>query len=108
MSISRKKATVKSPSSRLAHGKKPPLSIGKFQDALTMAEESGLLEGARTRVLRGRMPKALVENAKANPGAKTDTELIEIALAHVATADEYATWLLSRRGSIPRDIDLEF
>ena len=59
-------------------------------------------------MVRGRMPKALVEKAKANTGAKTDTELIEFALAHVATIDEYASWLISQRGTIPRELDLEF
>ncbi len=54
------------------------------------------------------MPKALVDKAKANSGAKSDTELLELALAHLATADEYANWLISQRGTIPKDIDLEF
>jgi len=80
----------------------------RFLDALAMAEQSGLLKGTRAQVLRGRMPKALVDKAKANTGAKTDTELIELALAYVATADEYAEWLISQRGTIPKEIDLEF
>jgi len=85
-----------------------PVMGTRFLDALAMAEQSGLLKGTRAQVLRGRMPKALVDKAKANTGAKTDTELIELALAYVATADEYAEWLISQRGTIPKEIDLEF
>lgn len=80
----------------------------RFLDALALAEQSGLLKGTRTKVLRGRMPAALVDRAKETTGARTDTELIEFALAHVATVDEYANWLISRRGSIPKGLDLEF
>jgi hypothetical protein len=39
---------------------------------------------------------------------ETDTQLIEVALANLAVADEYTTWLLSKRGSIGKDIELEF
>jgi hypothetical protein len=95
-------------SKRAFRGAKKPIMNTRFLDALAMAEQSGLLTGARARVLRGRMPKNLVDKAKANTGAKTDTELIELALAYVATADEYAEWLISRRGTIPKDVDLEY
>jgi hypothetical protein len=54
------------------------------------------------------MPKALVERARAKAGVRSDTELIEVALANLAVADEYADWLLARRETIPKDIDLEF
>lgn len=80
----------------------------RFLDAIAMAEQSGLLKGARTRIVRGRMTKALVDKAKENTGVESDTELLELALAHLATADEYATWLISQRGTIPKELDLEF
>jgi hypothetical protein len=81
---------------------------GRFEEALTIARQSGLLEGARTRILRGRMPKALVERAKARSGADSDTQLIEVALANLAVADEYPAWLLSQTGTVSEDLDLEF
>jgi hypothetical protein len=81
---------------------------GRFQEVLTMAREKGLLKGARTELVRGRMPKALVAKAKARSGVESDTKLIEIALANLALADEYPTWLLSQQGSISKDLDLEF
>ena len=80
----------------------------KLKDVLVIAEERGLLRGTRTRMLRGRMPEALVNKAKARTGIKSDTELLEVALANLAVADDYAEWLLSRRGTVSKDIDLEF
>ena len=75
---------------------------------LIIAEERGLLTGSRTSMVRGRMPEALVSKAKARTGIKSDTDLLEVALAHLAVADDYPEWLLSRRGSVSPDIDLEF
>lgn len=80
----------------------------KLREVMSIAEEEGLLRGERTQVVRGRMPKELVARAKKRTGIDSDTELIEIALAHVAVADDYADWLLSRRGVIRRETDLEF
>jgi hypothetical protein len=81
---------------------------GKSQDMLALAEQRGLLRGTRTRVMRGRMPEALVARAKARTGVKSDTELIELALVNLAVADDYAEWLLSQRASVSQDVDLEF
>ncbi len=84
------------------------LRSGKLRDVLDLAEQSGLLRGTRTKVVRGRMPEALVARAKARTGIKSDSGLIELALANLAVADDYAEWLLSQRGTIPADADLEF
>ena len=81
---------------------------GKLREVMTIAEQEGLLRGERTRVIRGRMPRALVARAKNRTGIVSDTELIEIALANIAVADDYTDWLLSERGSIPAGVDLEF
>lgn len=80
----------------------------RVRDALAMAEQTGLLRGARTSIVRGRMPQALVARAKARTGIKSDTDLIEAALANLAVADDYPEWLLSQRGALDSDIDLEF
>lgn len=80
----------------------------KQREVMTIAEEEGLLRGERTQVVRGRMPKELVARAKKRTGIDSVTELIELALAHVAVEDDYADWLLSRRGVIGREADLEF
>ena len=80
----------------------------KLREVMAIAEEQGLLRGERTQVVRGRMPEALVARAKKRTGIASDTELIELALANIAVADDYADWLLSRRGAIDREADLEF
>jgi hypothetical protein len=80
----------------------------RFADALAIARETGLLKGSRTKLVRGRMPDALVAKAKARSGVQSDTELIEVALANLAVADEYAGWLLAQRGKVNKDLDLEF
>ena len=62
----------------------------KFKEVLVMAEREGLLDGGRTQVVRGRMPEALVSQAKKRTGIKSDTDLIEVALANIAVGDDYA------------------
>jgi len=94
--------------------KKPAVSAhqalrsGRLRDVLDLAEQSGLLRGTRTTVVRGRMPEALVAKAKARTGIKSDTGLIQLALANLAVADDYVDWLLSQRGTVSKDLDLEF
>jgi hypothetical protein len=75
---------------------------------MIVAQQEGLLDGERTEVIRGRMPRALVARAKDRTGIGSDTELIEIALANIAVADDYSDWLLSQRGTINFGVDLEF
>jgi hypothetical protein len=84
------------------------LGSQKFRDVLTMAEQEGLLNGGRTKIIRGRMPEALVSEAKKRAGIKSDTELIELALANIAMSDNYGEWLLSQSGTIDPEIDLEY
>jgi hypothetical protein len=80
----------------------------KWKEALLIAEDKGLLHGMRTKMVRGRMPEALVSLAKARTGIKSDTELLEAALANLAMADDYPDWLLSRKDVVGEDVDLEF
>jgi hypothetical protein len=80
----------------------------RLKDILAIAEERGLFRGTRTRIVRGRMPEALVDRAKARTGVNSDTELIELALAHLAVGDDYPEWLLSQRGTVSPEVDIEF
>ena len=75
---------------------------------MALAEQTGLLQGTRTEVVRGRMPQALVNKAKARTGIRSNTSLLEVALANLAVADDFPEWLLSRRGTVKQDLDLEF
>ena len=81
---------------------------GPLREVLTIAEERGLLSGARTHMLRGRMPVGLVQQAKLKSGIASDSKLLEAALANLAVADDYAQWLLAQRGTISSEFDLEF
>jgi hypothetical protein len=84
------------------------MQSGRLHDVMVIAEEEGLLRGDRTQVVRGRMPQALVARAKKRTGIDSDTSLIEVALANIAVADDYADWLLSRRGAVDPGAKLEF
>ena len=80
----------------------------RIGDALSIAEQQGLLSGGRTLTLRGRMPELLVAQARKKTGIQSDSRLLEAALAHIVAADDYADWLLAQRGTVNRDLDLEF
>jgi hypothetical protein len=61
------KRAPQSASSRIGKG----ISIsgpGKLREVMVIAEEQGLLRGERNQVVRGRMPKALVAQAKKRTG----------------------------------------
>jgi hypothetical protein len=79
-----------------------------LREVLAIAEGRGLLAGARTHVLRGRMPVGLVQQAKLKSGITSDSKLLEAALANLAVADDYARWLLAQRGTVSPELDLEF
>ncbi|MGD0369064.1 MAG: hypothetical protein ABSA94_16535 [Acidobacteriaceae bacterium] len=83
------------------------MSRRKIHDMQAMAAEQGLLQG-KTEVVRGRMPGTLVSAAKKNTGIRSQTELLKLGLAMLALEDNYADWLISRRGRLPADLDLEF
>jgi hypothetical protein len=75
---------------------------------LAIAAEHGVLGGGRTVIVRGRIPSLLVEKAMKKTGIQSASKLIEAALANIVAADDYADWLLAQRGTVSRDLDLEF
>jgi hypothetical protein len=87
---------------------KPDVRGRQLGDALSIAEQQGLLSGGRTLIVRGRMPSLLVEQAKKKSGIQSDSKLIEAALANMVVADDYGDWLLAQRGTVSKDLDLEF
>jgi hypothetical protein len=54
------------------------------------------------------MPEAVVARAKKRTGINSNTDLIQVALANIAVEDDYADWLLFRRGTVSPEADLEF
>src|SRR5690349_13566789 len=97
-----------STAAKRGHDRSAAVKGDRFKSVLVIAEEKGLLRGTRTKVVRGRMPEALVSKAKERTGLKSDTDLLEVALANLAVADDYPDWLLSQRGAVSQDLDLEF
>jgi hypothetical protein len=74
---------------------------------LETARNAGLLAGANGRIA-ARIRRQLVDAAKARSGIRSDTKLLEYALARVALEDDFGQKLIGRQGRVPRDIDLEF
>jgi hypothetical protein len=70
-------------------------------------KDAGLLTGASGRIA-GRIRQPLIDAAKIRSGIKTDTELLEYALARVALEDDFGEKLIAREGRVPGDLDLEF
>jgi hypothetical protein len=83
------------------------MSRTKIHAVRAMAETQGLLKG-KTQVIRARMPETLVRAARKKTGIESDTELIRLALETLANQGNYGAWLISQRGTIPPEIDLEY
>ena len=75
--------------------------------ALESARSAGLLGGARSARVAGRVPAGLVAAAKKSAGLSSDTDLIEVALARLALEDDFGAKLVRDKGTLPRDIDIE-
>jgi hypothetical protein len=84
-----------------------PLENPRRSAVLESAKDAGLLAGASGRIA-GRIRKQLVDAAKTRSGIKSDTELLEYALARVALEDDFGLKLFAREGTVPQDLDLEF
>jgi hypothetical protein len=90
-------------------GRRParPARNPRRDSVLETVERLGLLEGPRSRIA-GRIRGQLIKAAKTRSGIKSDTDLLEYALAQVALEDDFWQKLLAREGTVPPDIDLEF
>lgn len=75
--------------------------------ALESARVAGLLGGARSARVAGRVPAGLVAAAKKSAGLSSDTDLIEVALARLALEDDFGANLVRDKGTLSRDIDIE-
>ena len=73
-----------------------------------LARQRGLIrKGEKRRTISGRMSEALVAEARRRTGITSDSELLEVALANLAVGAEFGEWLLTQRGRLPRDFQLE-
>ena len=101
-------AELRRTASKAAAPKAPaPRENPRRNAVLKTARDAGLLAGESSRIA-GRIRKPLIDAARARSGIKSDTELLEYALACVALEDDFGQKLLARRGRGPEDIDLEF
>ncbi len=85
----------------------PAVSKARFEAVMRAAEQSGLLKEKSSRI-GGRVSPALVRQAKRQTGIKTDTDLIEFALATVALEDRFAKTFKESRGKIAPELKLGF
>lgn len=79
----------------------------QVEAVMAAAQRSGLLHEKSGRI-GGRVSPALVEKAKARTGIKTDTDLIEFALASIALEDRFAETFGAARGKVDPDLKLGF
>jgi hypothetical protein len=89
------------------HGRKA-LTATRNRATLEQARAAGLLGDAKDARIAGRVSSELISAAKKRAGISSDTDVIEIALATLALEDDFGAKLVRRKGSVPRDIDLEF
>ncbi len=83
------------------------ITAARRRAILASAEAAGLLGGETGRI-GARIRRGLLQAAKQRSGISSDTELLEYALAQVALEDDFAETLLSLKGAVPADLDLEF
>jgi hypothetical protein len=83
------------------------VSKARFEAVMQAAEKSGLLSEKGGRI-GGRVSPALVRQAKRQTGIKTDTDLIEFALATVALEDNFAEVFKESRGKVDPKLKLGF
>jgi hypothetical protein len=82
-------------------------AASRHQATLAQAKAAGLLGDAKNARITGRVSARLVAAAKKRTGITSDTEVIEVALATLALEDDFGAKLVGRKGSVPKDIDLE-
>jgi hypothetical protein len=73
---------------------------------LAAASEAGYLKGDKVERVGGRITSRLLSAAKAKSGIRSQTELLEYALAKVALEDDYGAKLLAMSGTVPDDVEL--
>jgi hypothetical protein len=75
---------------------------------LDSARAAGLLGDAKDARVAGRVSSELVAAAKKRAGLASDTDVIEIALARLALEDDFGARLVRNKGSVSRELDIEF
>jgi hypothetical protein len=83
------------------------LTKTRLRFALAELDGSGTLTGARSLKLSTRVDPGLVEAARRRTGLRSDSDLINAALAVIAAGDDFGAWLVRQAGRLPKDFDLD-
>jgi Arc/MetJ family transcription regulator len=87
--------------------KRTRLAARRNRATLESARSAGLLGKSKNARVAGRVSAELIAAAKRSAGLSSDTEVIEIALAKLALEDDFGARLVRRKGSVPRELDIE-
>ena len=92
---------------RAVTGSRVVFSKARFDAVMEAAKTSGLL-GEKSGRIAGRVSEALLAQAKRQTGIKSDTDLIEFALATVALEDKFPGAFKEARGKVDPGLKLGF
>jgi hypothetical protein len=79
----------------------------RVERVMRAADHSGLLQDKGASRIAGRVSAELVEKAKNATGIRSDTDLIQFALASLALEDNFAEAFAASRASIDPDVKLD-
>lgn len=82
------------------------LTNTRLRFAFVELERSGALAGARSKKLSTRVDPGLIEAARRRTGLRSDSDLINAALAMIAAGDDFGAWLVRQSGRLPEDFEL--
>lgn len=83
-----------------------PLTNARLRFAFVALERSGALAGTRSKKLSMRVDPGLIEAARRRTGLRSDSDLINAALAMIAAGDDFGAWLVRQSGRLPEDFAL--
>ena len=108
-------ARKKTPTAARLVPSRKPLPSNPGGDALTNTrlrfafdelERSGAFTGARSKKLSMRVDPGLIEAARRRTGLRSNSDLINAALAMIAAGDDFGPWLVRQSGRLPEDFEL--
>lgn len=103
-----KKARLQAHSRSLTRTKSiDPITSARVDFALSTLAASGKLEGSRSERVSARVDPGLIKAARTKTGLKSDSELVNAALAVLAAPDDFGPWFAAQAGRLPKDFELE-
>ncbi len=84
-----------------------PITSARVDFALLRLAASGKLEGSRSERVSVRVDPGLIKAARTKTGLKSDSELVNAALAVLAAPDDFGPWFAAQAGRLAKDFELE-